>query len=180
MNRASDVIYDEALRKVERANFSGCKCKECMQVWHDYAVAADAEVLRLRSLWTITGVTEEVRKLLCDITDEIDAAPRSEDSRRFREFLPRIDAVLSVTNPTTPERDVEAIHAHVMQEREACARIAEEACLVLPDGGSPTEEECEVAAEAARRIRARSTRASVLSVLRCADDVLAHQPKGAE
>lgn len=36
---------------------------------------------------------------------------------------------------------------------EECARIAQDACLVPPDGGSPTEAECAVADEAARRIR---------------------------
>lgn len=34
------------------------------------------------------------------------------------------------------------------------AFVARAACLVDPDGGSPTEEECAVAEEAARRIRA--------------------------
>ena len=139
------------------------------------------------------GVTEEVRALIERSLSAINAAYSQAQAeyqnhdhiadrhdKVVRAYRRDARAVLSATNPTTPERDVEAIRAHVMQEREACARIAEEACLVLPDGGSPTEEECEVAAEAARRIRARSTRASVLSVLRCADDVLAHQPKGAE
>jgi S-adenosylmethionine hydrolase len=41
-------------------------------------------------------------------------------------------------------------------EREACARVAEHACLVPPDGGSPTEIEVEMCARAARFIRARS------------------------
>jgi len=38
--------------------------------------------------------------------------------------------------------------------REAAARTAENAHLVEPDGGSPTEDEAAVASEAARRIRA--------------------------
>jgi hypothetical protein len=37
---------------------------------------------------------------------------------------------------------------------EKAARVAEMACLVPPDGGSPTKEECAVALEAAKRIRA--------------------------
>lgn len=37
---------------------------------------------------------------------------------------------------------------------EGCAYVAEQACLVPPDGGEPSPEEVEVAAEAARRIRA--------------------------
>jgi hypothetical protein len=37
-------------------------------------------------------------------------------------------------------------------ERKRCAYIASNACLVLPDGGSPTEEERLVCEEAARRI----------------------------
>lgn len=52
----------------------------------------------------------------------------------------------------------------VRMEREACASIALNACLVPPDGGSPTEEERLVCEEAARRIRSR-----------LADDA---QPKG--
>ncbi len=37
---------------------------------------------------------------------------------------------------------------------EDCAKVAENACLVPPDGGSCSAQETEVAAEAARRIRA--------------------------
>lgn len=47
------------------------------------------------------------------------------------------------------------LSANVAIEREACAKVAENACLVDPDGGSPTEEERIVCEEAARRIRAR-------------------------
>jgi hypothetical protein len=35
---------------------------------------------------------------------------------------------------------------------ERCASIAKQACLVAPDGGSPTEDEYLVCEEAARRI----------------------------
>lgn len=38
---------------------------------------------------------------------------------------------------------------------EACAKIARDACLVEPDGGSPSEDECRVADTAAERILAR-------------------------
>lgn len=41
----------------------------------------------------------------------------------------------------------------ILAERDRCARIATEACLVPPDGGSPTEAERLVCEEAARRIR---------------------------
>jgi len=59
-----------------------------------------------------------------------------------------------------PEGEPEASRAAVLARMdrraviEACARVAEHAHLVPPDGGSPTQAECDVAAEAARRIRA--------------------------
>lgn len=40
---------------------------------------------------------------------------------------------------------------------EECANIAEDACLVPPDGGSPTPAEYSTAMEAAARIRALRT-----------------------
>lgn len=43
----------------------------------------------------------------------------------------------------------------IAAEREACARVAENACLVPPDGGSPTEDEARMCADAARYIRGR-------------------------
>lgn len=49
----------------------------------------------------------------------------------------------------------EELEAAVSSEREACAYIAYQACLVPPDGGSPTEEEAAVCDVAAKRIRAR-------------------------
>ncbi|WP_422049877.1 hypothetical protein [Shimia sp.] len=58
---------------------------------------------------------------------------------------------------TTPPAD--AIAEAVKVEREACAYIALNACLVPPDGGSPTEAEAAVCDEAARRIRARGEEA---------------------
>ena len=42
----------------------------------------------------------------------------------------------------------------VRDERERCARVARDGCLVPPDGGSPTEAEIELCDEIARRIRA--------------------------
>lgn len=54
-------------------------------------------------------------------------------------------------------RVAEAVEA----EREACARIAREGCLVPPDGGSPTEEErimCEGVATAIRNRTAEGER----------------------
>lgn len=41
---------------------------------------------------------------------------------------------------------------------EECARVAENACLVPPDGGSPTEGERQVAMAAAEAIRALKSR----------------------
>ena len=38
-------------------------------------------------------------------------------------------------------------------ERERCAQIALNGCLVYPDGGSPTEDEAALCEEIARRIR---------------------------
>lgn len=35
---------------------------------------------------------------------------------------------------------------------KSAAKIAQEACLVLPDGGSPTQEEADICEEAKRRI----------------------------
>ncbi len=43
----------------------------------------------------------------------------------------------------------------VRAEREACARIASEGCLVPPDGGSPTEDERLMCEGIAAAIRAR-------------------------
>ena len=48
-----------------------------------------------------------------------------------------------------------AVAAAVLAERERCARLAEQACLVPPDGGSPTDDEKLVADAAAAAIRAR-------------------------
>ena len=42
----------------------------------------------------------------------------------------------------------------VRDERERCALVARDGCLVPPDGGSPTEAEIELCDEIARRIRA--------------------------
>jgi hypothetical protein len=50
----------------------------------------------------------------------------------------------------------EGLRAAVLAEREACAQVAENACLVPPDGGSPTEAEAEMCRNAAQFIRARS------------------------
>lgn len=58
-----------------------------------------------------------------------------------------------------PRSDAEVaaqVAAAVLAEREACAHVAADACLVPPDGGSPTEAEYEVAKAAAERIRSRS------------------------
>lgn len=38
-------------------------------------------------------------------------------------------------------------------ERQRCAEIARNGCLVYPDGGSPTEDEAALCDEIARRIR---------------------------
>ena len=46
-----------------------------------------------------------------------------------------------------------AIEAAVAVERERCAQIARNGCLVPPDGGSPTEDEAALCEEIARRIR---------------------------
>lgn len=51
-----------------------------------------------------------------------------------------------------------AIAEAVLAERHACADVAANACLVPPDGGSPTEEERLVCEEASARIMARSVR----------------------
>jgi hypothetical protein len=45
-----------------------------------------------------------------------------------------------------------AMAAQAMAMREACAKVAKWACMVEPDGGSPSPEEVAVADEAARRI----------------------------
>ncbi len=50
----------------------------------------------------------------------------------------------------------EVVRVAVEKEREACAKIAEWAHMVPPDGGSPTEDERAVAEAAAAAIRARS------------------------
>lgn len=57
-------------------------------------------------------------------------------------------------------RDMLAAHIaqEIKREREACAVVAENACLVPPDGGSPTKEESEMCDRAAAFIRARSQR----------------------
>ena len=44
----------------------------------------------------------------------------------------------------------------VLAEREACAKIADTAMLVPPDGGSPTEDEIAMCERIASFIRARS------------------------
>jgi len=49
-----------------------------------------------------------------------------------------------------------AIAEAVLAERHACAEAAANACLVPPDGGSPTEAERLLCQEAAERIMARS------------------------
>lgn len=51
------------------------------------------------------------------------------------------------------EQAVRIAEKRVAEERERCARIARDGCLVPPDGGSPTEEEaamCDVIAAAIR------------------------------
>lgn len=53
-----------------------------------------------------------------------------------------------------------ALAAARKEEREACAKLAETACLVPPDGGSPTEAERMVGEAAAAAIRARSLKPS--------------------
>lgn len=53
-------------------------------------------------------------------------------------------------------RIVDAIERAIREEREACAWIAENACLVPPDGGCPSEDEQLVAERAAKAIRARA------------------------
>lgn len=54
------------------------------------------------------------------------------------------------------EQEIRQLRQQILDEREACARIAENACLVPPDGGSPTEAEAEMCNRAAQFIRARS------------------------
>ena len=44
------------------------------------------------------------------------------------------------------------IRALILAERQRCARIAREGCLVEPDGGSPTEDEVALCEEIERRI----------------------------
>lgn len=44
------------------------------------------------------------------------------------------------------------IASAILAERKRCAYIASNACLVQPDGGSPTADEVAVCEEAARRI----------------------------
>ncbi len=41
----------------------------------------------------------------------------------------------------------------VAEERERCARIASNGCLVPPDGGSPTEDEVQMCNDIAAAIR---------------------------
>lgn len=45
------------------------------------------------------------------------------------------------------------IVAALEEERERCARIATNGCLVPPDGGSPTEDEARMCADIAAAIR---------------------------
>lgn len=47
---------------------------------------------------------------------------------------------------------------------EACAKIAENGCLVPPDGGSPTEDERLMCEDIARSIRALATRSPQATV----------------
>ena len=49
-----------------------------------------------------------------------------------------------------------ALQRAIEAEREACAQVAENACLTPPDGGCPTADEAEMCNRAARFIRARS------------------------
>jgi len=61
-------------------------------------------------------------------------------------------AVPEQLRASPPIRDEAEIR---MDEREKCARIADNGMLVPPDGGSPTQGECDVAARIATAIRAR-------------------------
>lgn len=51
---------------------------------------------------------------------------------------------------------IRARKAAVIAEREACAKLADVGMLVPPDGGSPTQDEIDVAKRIAAAIRART------------------------
>lgn len=64
-------------------------------------------------------------------------------------LIPRSETSLGFADETT---GVQIAIRAIMAERERCAYLARNACLVPPDGGSPTEAEAAVCDEAARRI----------------------------
>lgn len=60
----------------------------------------------------------------------------------------QFDATLSAI-----EAEIDRLTVAVVAERERCARIADDGMLMLPDGGSPTQGECDVANHIATLIR---------------------------
>lgn len=94
---------------------------------------------------------QERERIALGLEKESDFLPCKEDAA-----VSRAAAWLVRGNFSYDEADrLQASHeARLADAYERCARIAENACLVPPDGGSPTQGETDVAEAAARAIRA--------------------------
>jgi hypothetical protein len=72
----------------------------------------------------------------------------------------RVDKIIGIALRMPLSSAAPLIRAGILEaieeERRACAQIAENACLVPPDGGSPTEDESRMCGRAAEFIRNRS------------------------
>ena len=78
----------------------------------------------------------------------------------------KIDAFAAQAVDTSDPNEL-AFQAGATAMRELAAYVAREACLVPPDGGSPSEEEREMCAEAARQIHAVTLPSSPIWWRRC-------------
>lgn len=66
--------------------------------------------------------------------------------------MPRAERCLS---PRCDCMESCAVQEAILEEREACAKIADTGMLVPPDGGSPTQDKIDVAERIAYAIRRR-------------------------
>lgn len=82
-----------------------------------------------------------------------------EGANAQRQVIAQLRADLTAAQATITQLRAEsdAVKAAVEAEREACAKIADTGMLVPPDGGSPTDGECDVALGIAAAIRSRSS-----------------------
>jgi len=92
-------------------------------------------------------------------------ASRWHDSARYQQQITALEARLADTDKQIVVESHRAAReydracraeARLADAYERCARIAENACLVPPDGGSPTRGETDVAMSAASAIRAQA------------------------